>query len=952
MTKNAAKTVVSLVVVALLARQAPAEKLPSDPRILSGQLANGATWMYRQHDNPPGKMALLLHVDTGSLNETESQRGLAHFMEHMAFNGSENFPPGELIPYFESIGMEFGADLNAFTSFDQTCYMIFLPDTASREIDKALMVLSDQAFRCLLLEEEIEKERGVILEEKSSGMNAGERIRNELWPELFAGSRFADRMPIGTEEVIKGAPRSEFINYYRTWYRPERVTLMMVGDADLKPVLPLVEKWFGQYKPTMPAAGPRGAEFKPFTQQRAIVVTDPEYAQCQVAMYNIRPGRPPTTTVAQARTDLVEHIGSWIVSRRFHERVQKGEASYHTASVGVANFFNEALLIAGMASGEPQKWEKMLEELVVEVSRAQQYGFTPREFDLAKTEITAGAERAVRTEPTRNARRLLFEMNRAVTDREPIQSAEQELELIRRLLPTIELSEVSAAFAKNFKPGTFAYVLTMVEKEDVTVPPREEVLGAARAALARKLEPPKEEQRATELLATLPEPGRTVEKQADEELAITSLWLDNGVRVHHRFMDYKKDLVLITISLAGGRIEEAAGNAGVTEVAALVFDQPATRHLASTEITDIMTGKNIDIGGHVGGDALVVRVSGSPEDLEAGLQLAHVLLTGGKIEESAFKNWRETSLQQYETYSKYPRIVAFREMQALVSGDDPRVMVLDPERIKAQSRAAAQAWLERLCAEAPIEVAVVGEIRLDAVLPLMERYLGSLPERPRSAAYLDPLRTLKRPEGPLARQVTVETMNPQAMVICGFAGTEARNTQDVQALELATQTLTSRLIKRVREELSLVYTVVARSVPAEVYRDAGLFLTLAPCTPGNADQVTEEVRVMLDAFAESGPTTEELDNARKQVLNNLDTQMKEPQFWLDQLQHADLHDVDLARLKRLEQSYAAFTAEQVREVFCEYYTPARTFRVTATPAKAQPETATDDQAQQAAPAVP
>ena len=177
--------------------------LPRDSRIITGKLKNGVTWMYRKHDNPPGKMALMIHVRTGSLNETDSQRGLAHFVEHMAFNGTENFPPGELIPYFESIGMEFGADLNAFTSFDQTAYMLFTPDTETEQIDKALMVLSDYAFRMLFLEEEIEKERGVILEESRTGKNAYQRMRDELWPELFEGSRFAERLPIGKDEIIE-----------------------------------------------------------------------------------------------------------------------------------------------------------------------------------------------------------------------------------------------------------------------------------------------------------------------------------------------------------------------------------------------------------------------------------------------------------------------------------------------------------------------------------------------------------------------------------------------------------------------------------------------------------------------------------------------------------------------------------------------------------------------------
>lgn len=281
-----------------------AAELPPDPRNLHGTLDNGVRWIFRAHDNPPNKMALMIHVNTGSLNETEPQRGLAHFLEHMAFNGSENFPPGELIPYFERIGMEFGADLNAFTSFDQTAYMLFLPDTTVPQVDKGLMVLSDYAFRLLLTPEEIDKERGVILEELRAGQSAQQRMRDELYTRLFDGMRLGERLPIGTEEVIAHAPREQFVDYYRTWYRPERITLLMVGDADFEQYRALVEKWFGQYRPEIPARPEQPAGLHPFGEQRALVITDPEYAQGDITLIALRPGRPPVTTTALARQSL------------------------------------------------------------------------------------------------------------------------------------------------------------------------------------------------------------------------------------------------------------------------------------------------------------------------------------------------------------------------------------------------------------------------------------------------------------------------------------------------------------------------------------------------------------------------------------------------------------------------------------------------------------------------
>jgi len=821
-----------------------AEQLPADVRILTGKLSNGVTWMYRQHANPPGKMALMIHADTGSLNETDQQRGLAHFMEHMMFNGTENMPPGKLIPYFESIGMEFGADVNAFTGFDQTAYMLFLPDTKTERVDKALMVLSDYAFRALLLDEEIDKERGVILAEARTGKSAEQRMRDKLWPELYEGSRFAERLPIGKEEIIANAPRSEFVDFYRTWYRPENVTVLLVGDAEPDGFIPLVEKWFGQYTPQVPARPPLGPQF--------------------------------------------------------HE-----------------------------------------------------YGFTQRELELAKKEILADAERAVRTDPTRDARAVLFEMLSAVNDREPVLSARQELDLYKELLPTIQLAEVNKTFNTHFKPGTFAYVIEMPEKDGVTVPPRDELLAAARAAWARKVAPVQEEAGPNELLASLPAPGKLIESTMDKVLGITSAWLANGVRVHHRFMDYKEDTVIVSIALAGGGIEETEANAGVTTVAALAINEPATGRLSSTNIRDIMTGKNIRVGAGAGGrggrrgrggrgmrpggDTVTVSVQGSPKDLEVGLQLAHALLTDGKIEKSAFRNWKLRTLQQLERMQSMPQFKAMEAVADLLSGSDPRRRLPSADDVNRQSVAEAQAWYERLCREAPIEVAVVGDIELEQAMPLIERYIGSLPARKRSAEHLDELRRLARPTGPLARHVEVETITPQGMAMAGFIAAEGRNTHDRRALTLASQILSTRLIKEIREDRGLVYSIRARYQPSWVYRDSAQFSAGAPCDPANAKMVAGEIHRLFEEFAQNGPTAEELANAKKQVANNLDTQMKEPSYWWRILQHYDLHGRNLADEKAEREAYEGYSVAQVRDVFQKYYKPARQFSVTAVPIVAEAE---------------
>ncbi|MDX1951129.1 MAG: insulinase family protein [Verrucomicrobiota bacterium] len=920
-----------LVLSFLITFSLPAAQLPADPRIEQGKLANGVTWLYRQHNNPPGRMALQIHVRTGSLNETEEQRGLAHFLEHMAFNGTENFPPGKLIPYFESIGMEFGAHLNAYTSFDQTSYMLFTPNVDLAQIDKALMVLSDYAFRISLLPEEIEKERGIVLEESRTGKNAQQRIRDKLWPELFKGTRFAKRLPIGEEAILASAKKEQFENYYKKWYRPENVTVVLVGDAPSKEILPLIEKWFGKATAEGEAAKQFTPEFQPFTEKRAYVVTDPEMAFCQVQMMNIRPGRPPTVTMEEARTELVEYIGSWIISRRFDDLVKKGTASYRNAGAYAQNFFNDAMLAVGFSIGEAKDWGKMLDEVVTEIKRATEYGFSDRELNLARKEILAEAERAIRTESTRNAQEVIGQIIDSVNEREPVLSAEQQFKLYQTLLPGISAAEVTSSFKEHFSANTFAYVVTMSDKGGNEVPSSEAVLARAKAALAAEVSKPEERQVPTNLLATLPKPGKVTDKSFDKDLGITSAWLENNVRVHHRFMDYKKDSVLVSIALAGGNIEETRENAGITAAASLVLNEPATSRLTSADVRDLMTGRNINVSGGSGGDHLLITVTGSPLNLDSGLQLAHALLTDGKIEESAFRNWRLMSLQRFEDREKRPNFKAQEAMESLLSNNDPRRVFYGKKELEALTLSKAQEWFDRIRTTAPIEVAVVGDIQWEEAQGLVEQYVGSLSKRERRSERIEALRKSPRPEGPLEKHVKVETVTPQAMALAGFAGSEARNIKDSRGLELASYILSSRLIKKIREELAIVYSIGANNSPSQIYLDAGRFLSGAPCDPAKVNQVNDEIHKIFEDFAKNGPTEEEVTNAKKQVDNSLEQGLREPSYWWGVLRTAHLRKWDVDSEKNIREDYQKFTGDEVKAIFAKYYKPTSIFRVTAVP---------------------
>lgn len=895
------------------------EPLPKDPNNVYGKLNNGFAYIIRKNANPPDRVVFFLHVKTGALNETDSQNGLAHFLEHMAFNGSKHFAPGELIPYMNKLGMKFGADSNAHTNYKETVYKLFMPDVKPETIDKALTILSDFAGELLLSPKEIDNERQVILEEARSHKSAGERIQKEWMRKVFSGTRVASHDVIGDEKQIEKFPKSEFDDFWNTWYRPENMTLIVVGDVDPQAIEKEIQKYFETFKARAKDRKPIPTGIAPVDQTRAFVFTDPEQVMTQVQLLAITPARPPLKTYEDYRFNEMENIGTWIVGRRLREMVDKGTASFRGANVFVNGLMNEAILPMGMAFGEPRDWNKMLEQVIIEISRAIEHGFSEQEFKLAKKEMLADAERDVEREPTLDARVFVNQYSNAVGEELPILSAKQRLDLLKRILSKATIEEVHQIFVKDYKNKAYTYTVLMPEKpEGVTLPTPEDVLAAAKEAWARKTDAIKEKKSADSLLAALPKPGKVVQQSTDDDLKITTAKLSNGVIVNHRFMDYKKDEVYIQIALPGGSIEETAENRGVSEAAEVAFDRPATSRLDSTQIEDLMTGKKVRVGGNIGVDDLAISVSGSPKDMETGMQLAYALLTDAKIEQAALDNWKKLQLQRIEMMKTMVEGRLREAMGQVVYGGDIRLCPLTVDEVNKLSVEKAESWLKRITDKAAIEATIVGEISLEDALALAAKYLGALPERSSDFTALDSLRILHRGKGPYEEKVEFKTVTPKAFVLAGFVGCEERNALDRRLLTLGARILSDRMIKRIREEERLVYGIGCQNQPSRAMKGMGMVFAAAPTDPHHADKLADTILEMMKTFAAKGPTDEEVGIAKKQIANELEKQLKEPGFWLGQLSEMHYRRRPLSELKELPGIYETFTGKMIQDVFHRY----------------------------------
>ena len=904
------------------------ELLPTDPALVIGTADSGLRYVVKRHPNPAGRAAFWLHVAAGSLDEEEHTRGLAHYLEHMAFNGSTNFPPGALIPYFGSIGLAFGRDQNAFTSLDQTVYQIAVPDTRAETLGKALLYLGDVATRLTLSPEEIDRERQIILEEKRARAGADQRVRDVILERLVPA--LGRRLPIGTEGTIATVRPEHFRHFYGRHYVPSNMTLLAVCDCEPTLVVDRIRQEFDG-APRAPRPPPRAVAVTETAGVRGLVATDRDLTRASVSLTRVELPRPPKTTLGGARRDLVEILGVSAFNRRLDARLAGGGASFLEAAGQVADWARAARLVSVRAAGSPERWRAMLEEIGAAVQQARAHGFTAREVDIVRRALIAEAEEAVQRQPTQPARAVLRHLNAAVARAEPLMSAEQRLAVLQRLLAGIDAAEISQTFAETFDFTDVVVVASLPEAAGVPDEPALAALG--RTVLLSQVQAPPELAAEARLLDTPPRPGGIVERSEHAGSGVRSVWLDNGVRVHHRFVDQRRNEARVQITLAGGEIEESVATRGLTRAAALAWQRPATATLTSTQVRELMTGRRVRVAATVDADSLTLVVSGDPAELEHGLQLAYRLLTDPRLEAATLAQWQASEIQAITARRSRPAGVLSEALaDAIYPPAELRTRPLTAEQVRAVTPDAAQAWLGRLVAAAPIEVAVVGDLEYAPALELITRYLAALPSRARVGQdTLATFRTIARPPGPIVSARSVTTATSQAVVLDGFFGADVTNVRDTRLLALAARVLSTRLNRIVREERQLVYSIHASSRPAAEYPGYGLFVAQAPTDPDKAAALAAALEDLFDAFARQGPSDDEMKVARAQIDNGLAEALAGPDFWSARLASLDYRGLRLDDVMEARERYAAMTAAEVQEAFARYYVPGARVRVIVTP---------------------
>jgi zinc protease len=903
---SAPPPVASLATPAVIAPAPPIadERTPLDPQIKRVTLPNGLTYYLMKHKKPEQRAQLWLAVNAGSVQEDNDQRGLAHFVEHMAFNGTKRFAKQAIINYIEKVGMQFGPDVNAYTSFDQTVYMLTVP-TDNREVMlTGLDILRDWSADVSFDPAEVDKERGVVLEEWRLGRGAFSRINDKQWPVMFKGSRYAERLPIGLAETLKKAPREALVRYYKDWYRPENMSVIVVGDFDPATMEKEIIARFGDLKSEGKA---RKREAVPVPRDHDMLVsiaTDPEMPFSQVAVIDKMDHRSESTKQDYRRT-ITEWVYQRMLRARFSELALDPAAPFTSAYAWTGGLTRTSDGFRRGAQAKQGRTTDALAALFRELERVEQHGFSQAELDRAMRDQLSEAETSAAEWEKAQSSEIADEMTRHFFEDEQMPGRHYELQLNKDILPTITLAEMNK-LARTWG-GEKGRVITVSGPTTGKMPTEAEVRAIVATASTAKVEPWTDTP-VQPLLSQTPTPGKVVETTEDKGAGATVWKLSNGVRVIVKPTTFQNDSIDISGWKPGG--SSLIANAIDARFADDVVGTGGAGDLDPVALKKALAGKVASASIYFGELSEGVYGSARPADIETALQLLHIKLTQPRKDPRAFAAWRADQLEWASNRRRLPEVSFFDDMEAIRSKNHPRRQPVTPEMIaKVDLDRAHKLWGERMADLGGFTFTFVGNVDAAKLKPLVETYLASLPSKGKVAKWKDVGITYAT--GKVNKTVLAGT-EPKSYVSMTFGGPDKWSRDAQRDARILSMVLRIRLREVLREDMGGVYGVrsyVSISRQPKVRREASLQWG---CDPQNVDKLRDAALGVLRDVQKNGISDEYLGKVKEQLRRARETDAKENWWWSNELRDAYWFGEDITEATNLEPVLARVTSDGVK----------------------------------------
>lgn len=862
------------------------DPLPIDPKVKVGKLDNGLTYYIRNNKKPENKVELRLVVNAGSILEDDDQQGLAHMAEHMAFNGTKNFKENDIISYLQTIGVGFGNDLNAYTSFNETVYMLPIPTDKPGNLEKGFQILEDWAHQVSYNDIDIDNERNVILEESRLGQGASERMRSKWLPGLLAGSKYANRLPIGIDSIIKNFPHDAIKRFYRDWYRPNLMAVIVVGDIDPVKAEELIKKHFAHI--TNPA-NPRAREIaslKPYTENNAVVVTDKEATNYSIAVYYAAKPTTPSTTLGQYRDDLVKQLFSSLVNQRLRELTQKENPPYLFATLGfsdVARGYEQPFVSVVAADGNST--QRALEAALEEVEKVKRFGFTETELERVKKSVLAAIERQYNERDKSESMDILEEYIRHFLESEAIPGIENEFLYYKQLLPGIKLEDLNA-LAKELAANStnfFAMLLGPEPAANVKLPTAEALKTSVVSIAKKDVKPYEEKAIAASLLATLPKAGKVVKESKDAVWDATVWELSNGVRVTLKKTALKNDQILMGARRAGGISNYGLEDKFNANYAGAVVDAMGIGAFSPTDLQKVLAGKTASARAIISNTFDGFSGSSSVKDVETMLQLLYLRATAPRMDTALFKSFVQKNKAQMTFAMSNPQTSFIDSLISVMYNNDPRapIAVPKPEYFdKINLTRAIEIYKQRVGDVSGMDFVFVGSFDEAQLKPLVERYIGSLPASGKKPNWKDNgLRMIKG-----QKQLDFyKGKTPQSLILAFHSG-EVPYSEDLDLKANAiSEILNIRIIEELREKIQGIYTgSTSASVEKIPYQSFQVVFQL-PCGPEKVDTLLLAMNAEIETLKKNGPTDSVLNKVKQQWIETYKTSIQENGTWLGKM---------------------------------------------------------------------
>lgn len=889
------------------------DEMPVDPKIRLGTLENGLTYYIRQNDKPANKVELRLAVKAGSILESSEQLGLAHFMEHMAFNGTKNFEKNELVSYLQSVGVKFGMHLNAYTSFDETVYMLPIPSDSAEVLEKGFQILQDWAANVSLKEEDIDAERGIVVEEWRTGQGPEERMREEYFPVLFKNSRYAERLPIGEKQILENFEYETLRRFYRDWYRPNLMAVVIVGDIDVDQMEKNVKEYFSGL--TNPKNAPERKMYDIPSHEETFVsiVTDKEASFNRIQVY-YKTDPEEEGRLKDYKRGLTHSLFSGMINRRLAELQQQADppflygASYYSSLI--PNVKDAYQL---MAVTKENEIERGLKAVMTENARVSRHGFTQSELDRYKSEMLSNYERAYNERTKNESKSYANEYIRNFLQQESIPGIEFEYFFTKKYLPEISLEDVNKLADQWITDDNRVVVVTGPEKEGNTMPEEEAVLKILNEVKQMQVEPYVDELTATNLMESTPEPGTVASTKTLPELDVTELTLSNGLKVVLKPTEFKNDQILLSAYSPGGTSLYPLEDHFSAEFASNIIRESGVKDFSTTDLQKLLSGKTVNLSPYIG--TLKEGFSGgtTPKDLETMFQLVNLYFTEPRKDEESFASFINKNKGIYQNLLSNPRYYYSDTLSKIMTSNHPRgggyPTAEDFDEIDFNR--VFEIYNDRFKDASDFTFFLVGNFDIDEITPLLETYLGSLEDIDRQESWED--LGIRPPEGLVDAKV-VKGTEPQSTVTIKFSEKKPYDRLKAYYWSSFAEVVNLKLIEQLREEKGGVYSAGSRAsaslFPYEHYE----FNVGFPCAPENVDDLTQTVFSIIEEIQENGISDEDMQKIKETQRRIRDENMEKNSYWLNALESYYYRGIEPEEFLDFEERVKSLSAKDIQAV--------------------------------------